>query len=399
MKRKKVKNIWSKAQALALRFPLITLGFAFVISLSVLYFPFIFHLDSFWGLTYTFDRFNFSTILLNFDSLNYIIVAKTWYLPEQIVTLFPGIAEPPHYFPAHFPLYPALIWLVAKLPAVNYPYASILVTLVSSVSTIIVFYYFVKMFLGEKKALILSLVFLVFPARWLVVRAVPSPEPLFLTTILGAIYFFKKEKYAKSALFVIFSQTLKSPGVLLAGSLGLITLVKIYQEKNQLKDALKKYWPMLITPVGLLAVFFFYYLVTGDFLMYFKTGDNIHLYWPPFQVFNFLERWVNTIWLEDVVFIYLAGLILLLKLWEKYRFDILFLFPGIFYLSILFVSHRDISRYLLPAVPFLILGGESFFTSKKFLIALAILLPALFLYSINFISFNVMPLADWTPYL
>jgi len=156
---------------------------------------------------------------------------------------------------------------------------------------------------------------------------------------------------------------------------------------------------MLITPVGLLLVFWLYYLATGDFWMYFKTGNNIHLYWPPFQVFNYLEEWVRTIWLEDVVFIYLAGGVLLFSLWEKYRFDILFLFPSIFYLSVLFVSHRDISRYLLPAIPFLLIGGEKFFTSKKFLWTLAVLLPALFLYAVNFISFNVMSLADWTPYL
>lgn len=395
---KKIKVFGKGVGQLALRFPLWTMVIFFFLSLFFLYLPFIFHLSSFWGLAYQ-DRFNFATILLNFDSLNYIIAAKTWYVPEQITGLFPGIAEPAHYFPAHFPLYPALIWLLAQLPLVNYPYAAILVTIISSLTAIAAFYYLAKLILGEKKALILSLVFLVFPARWLIIRAVPSPEPLFLTTILAAIYFFKKEAYGKSAILTIIAQTIKSPGVLLAGALGLITLIKIYQNKNQFKATLKKYWPMLITPTGLLLVFFFYLLTTGDFLMYFKTGNNIHLYWPPFQVFNYLEEWVRTIWLEDVVFIYLAGLILLFRLWEKYRFDILLLFPAIFYLSVLFVSHRDISRYLLPAMPFLLIGGEKFFTNKKFLLPLILLLPILFLYAINFISFNVMPLSDWTPYL
>lgn len=395
---KKIKAWSKKVLCSALNFPVATLIIFFLLSLSCLYLPFVLHLDSFWGLEYR-EKFNFSTILLNFDSLNYIVAAKTWYIPEQIETFFPGLAEPAHYFPAHFPLYPALIWFLAQLPLINYPYAAILVTLASSLAAILAFYHLVKLLLGEKKALVLSLIFLVFPARWLVIRAVPSPEPLFLATIIGAIYFFKRKHFFKSAILTILAQTIKSPGVLLAGSLGLITLVKIYQNRNQFKKVLKKYWPMLITPVGLLLVFCLYYLTTGDFWMYFKTGNNIHLYWPPFQVFNYLEEWVRTIWLEDVVFIYLAGLILLFSLWERYRFDILFLFPTIFYLSILFVSHRDISRYLLPAIPFLLIGGEKFFTSKKFLLALVILLPALFLYAINFIAFNTMPLADWTPYL
>ncbi|MDD3679554.1 MAG: hypothetical protein PHX72_01720 [Candidatus Shapirobacteria bacterium] len=397
-KMESIKKIFNHTSRLALIFPVITLSFLFLVSLFILYSPFIFHLNSFWGLSYP-ERFNFATILLNFDSLNYIIAAKTWYVPSQIYYLFPNIVEPAHYFPAHFPLYPALIWLLAKFPLINYPYASILITLISSLAASIAFYYLAKLLLGKKKALALSLVFLVFPARWLVVKAVPSPEPLFLATVLGSIYFFKKKNYGKSALLTILAQTIKSPGIILAGSLGIITLVKIYQQKNSLKQALKKYWPILITPLGLLIVFSFYYLVTGDFLIYFKTGNNIHLYWPPFQVFNYLEEWVGTIWLEDVVFIYFAGLILLASLWEEYRFDILFLFPALFYLSVLFVSHRDISRYLLPATPFLLLGGEKFFTNKKFLLILLILLPVLFLYSVNFISFNIMPLADWDPYL
>lgn len=395
---KKIKVLGQNIGQLALKFPLLTLMVSFFLSLALLYWPFVFHLKSFWGLEYG-EKFNFATVLLNFDSLNYIIAAKTWYHPEQINNLFPNIAEPAHYFPAHFPLYPALIWLFAQIPIVNHPYASIIVTLLSSLLALLAFYYLAKLLLDEKKALALSLVFLVFPARWLVVRAVPSPEPLFLATILGSIYFFKKENYGKAAVLAILAQMTKSPGVLLAGSLGLITLIRIYQERSSLKKAFKRYWPILITPIGSLTVFFIYYLATGDFLAYFKTGNNIHLYWPPFQVFNYFEEWVRTIWLEDVVFIYLAGLILILNLWEKYRFDILSLFPTVFYLSIIFVSHRDISRYFLPAVPLLLIGQAKFFTSKKFLAALTILLPALFLYAINFISFNAMPIADWTPYL
>jgi len=211
---KKIKA-WSKIVVrLALNFPIVTLIIFFLLSLSCLYLPFVLHLDSFWGLEYR-EKFNFASILLNFDGLNYIIAAKTWYIPEQIHRLFPGIAEPAHYFPAHFPLYPAIIWLLAQLPLINYPYAAILVTL--------------ELLLGEKKALVLSLIFLVFPARWLVIRAVPSPEPLFLATIIGAIYFFKREHFFKSAVLIIIAQTIKSPGILLAGSLGLVTLAKIHQ--------------------------------------------------------------------------------------------------------------------------------------------------------------------------
>jgi hypothetical protein len=261
------------------------------------------------------------------------------------------------------------------------------------------FYLLAKSILGEKKALILALIFTVFPGRWLVLRGVPSPEPLFLTLIMAAIYFYRQKQFGWSALMAGLAQIVKSPGIILIGALGLMTLIKIYQDRLSLTKALKKYWPIFIAPLSLLAVFGFYYLTMGDFFAYFKTGDNIHLYWPPFQVFNYWEEWVGTIWLEDVVFIYLGALVLLFYLWQKLGWDVISIFATVFYLSILFVSHRDISRYLAPAMPFLLMGGERFLTNKKFLLALVILLPALFLYAINFISFNTMSIGDWTPYL
>jgi len=125
----RAKNIFSQLKKLALLHPVWSLIFTSILSASLLYFPFIFHLNSFFGLKYP-EKFNFSTILLNFDSLNYIIVAKTWYNPQKIAALFPNTLLP-KYFPAHFPAYPALIWLTAQIPAVDFPHASVIVTLIT----------------------------------------------------------------------------------------------------------------------------------------------------------------------------------------------------------------------------------------------------------------------------
>ena len=400
----KVKEIVYRLGKLALLHPFWTLALVSFLSTAILYFPFVFHLKSFFGLNYT-EKFNFSTVLLNFDSLNYIIVAKTWYDPQKIKSLFPNTL-PPAYFPAHFPAYPALIWLTAQIPKIDFPHAAILVTQLTGLAAIFVFYKLLLLLTKSQKAsLSLTSLFIFFPARWLVVKNVPSPEPLFLFFIISAIYFFKKENYGISALMAIFSQTVKSPGVLLAGALGLTAIIEVLKsssllkDKKKIKEGLKKFWPLLLTPLGIIGVFFLYKITTGDFWAYFKTGDNIHLFWPPFQAFDFNEKWVKTIWLEDVYFYYLLGGVLLTFLWQKYKTDILFIFPAVFYFSLIFVAHRDIARYIIPALPFLLLGGENFFQKKQFLIPFIFLLPALFLYAISFISFNVMPLADWTPYL
>ncbi len=73
----KIKNFFSRLGKLALLHPFWTLALVSFLSTALLYFPFILHLKSFFGLNYP-EKFNFSTVLLNFDSLNYIIVAKTW---------------------------------------------------------------------------------------------------------------------------------------------------------------------------------------------------------------------------------------------------------------------------------------------------------------------------------
>ncbi len=373
-----------------------------VLSLAVstlVYLPFITHQNSFLGLSYP-EKFNFSTILANFDSLNYIIAAKTGYQPDKIQQLFPNIDQPAGYFPAHFPGYPFLIHLTAQLPFLGYPKAGLLVAQLGAISFSVCFYFLLTAIgLNEKSTFRLAALTTFFPARWLVVKNVPSPEGLFLTTVILAILFFKRKNYFLTGVFVILAQTIKSPGILLAGSFGLIALYNIWQGRKQLGQVLREYWPLLATPIGLIAVFFFYYWQTGSFWAYFQSGDNIHLFWPPFQVFDFKETWVNTIWLEDVYLIYLAGLLLLISLWKKYRFDILTVFPTIFYASLLFVAHRDIHRYLLPAVPFLLLGGEKLLTGKKFWWAVLALSPALLAYAVNFISYNTMPVVDWTPYL
>ncbi|MGI6775785.1 MAG: hypothetical protein ACOX5S_00570 [Patescibacteria group bacterium] len=400
----KIKNFFSHLGKLALLHPFWTLALVSFLSAALLYFPFVFHLESFFGLNYP-EKFNFSTVLLNFDSLNYIIVAKTWYDPQKIEALFPNTL-PPAYFPAHFPAYPALIWLAAQIPKIDFPHAAIFVTQLTSLAAIFAFYQLLLLVTKRQKAsLFLASLFVFFPARWLVVKNVPSPEPLFLFFIISAIYFFKKGNYGKSALMAIFSQTVKSPGVLLAGALGLAGLIEVLKsssllkDKKKIKEGLKKFWPILLTPLGIISVFSLYKITTGDFWAYFKTGDNIHLFWPPFQVFDFNEKWVGTFWLEDVYLYYLLGGILLSFLWQKYKTDILFIFPVVFYFSLIFVAHRDIARYLIPALPFLILGGENFFQKKQFLIPFILLLPALFLYAISFISFNTMSISDWTPYL
>jgi hypothetical protein len=56
-------------------------------------------------------------------------------------------------------------------------------------------------------------------------------------------------------------------------------------------------------------------------------------------------------------------------------------------------------RYFLPAVPFLFIAFSDVIIRKEFKIAAGIILIPVYLYSLAFISQNVMPIANWAPFL
>jgi hypothetical protein len=54
---------------------------------------------------------------------------------------------------------------------------------------------------------------------------------------------------------------------------------------------------------------------------------------------------------------------------------------------------------MLPIWPFAAIAIAPILTSKKFIITLIILLPAIYLYALNFMLSNIIPVADWRPFL
>jgi len=145
-------------------------------------------------------------------------------------------------------------------------------------------------------------------------------------------------------------------------------------------------------------VFTIYGFTYGDFFTYFKSGDNIHLFFPPFQIFNFSAPWVGTFWLEEIIFIYTIGVLGVYKLYQEKLFNY-FYFSLIFFISLLFVAHRDLLGYALPLIPFLILAFRETLIKKEFKIAMAVIIIPIYLYSLAFISQNAMPIANWAPFL
>ncbi len=331
-----------------------------------------------------------------------MVVAKSFYNKSIIEHnfQFPLTTE---YYTAHFPLFPLLIRFFGLVT--NYPYAMLIATLLSSIAAIYFFEKLISQYALEKKdVLFLTFLFAVFPARWLIVRSTGSADPLFVAGVIASLYYFKNKKYWLAGLAGLAAQLTKSPAILLfiAYIICLITpnlRIGNSTANNLLtKLNLKKTYPLLLIPFGLVVVFSIYYFTQGNFWAYFKSGDNIHLFFPPFQIFNYSAPWVGTFWLEEIIFIYMIGAIGVYRLFSKKEYE-LAVFGGIFFLLTLFIAHRDLMRYTLPLVPLLYVAFADILTKKEFKMAVFVIIIPIYLFSLAFISQNVMPIANWAPFL
>lgn len=371
-----------------------------IVPTIVLWLPFILRLKSFWQIPL--PSTGMATIVSNYDGPLYIVVARSLYNKGIILQDF-SFPLPTEYYAAHFPAFPALIRIFAEF--LGYSYGMLLVTVFSSIFATLFFYKLSRQFFEKNNALWLTFVFTLLPARWLVVRSVGSAEPLFLAGIIGSVYFFNRKNYLLAGLLGALAQATKSPGILLFFSYiiaATFPVVKNFAHTTivqMIKDIKPlKLLPLLLIPGSLLGVFFVYKLTYGDFFAYFKSGDNIHLFFPPFQIFNSTAPWVGTFWLEEIIFVYLllgGGVILLFKK----GINNLAWFSSIFLLSLIFVSHRDIVRYALPIIPFALIGYGEILIKKEFKYLFLLLIVPIYLFSLSFISQNVMPISDWAPFL
>ena len=342
-----------------------------------------------------FNNVSLETVFFNYDGPNYMIISKCGYNKNCIGPNF-SLPQPLEYYPAHLPGYPILINFVSNFTST--PKAMLLVTLFGSIFLTLILYEFLKLFVKEKKAFWLSLLFIFFPARLFVLRQVGAPETWFLASIIASIFYFKKGKYLISAIFAALAQSLKSPGVLLFASYGIIAIYEFIKNKDFI-GIFKKYFYFLLIPIIIFAIFNLYRIQTGDFFAYFHSGDNFHLNQLPYLVFISTKSWINTIWLEDIIYIYLIAMYGVYRLFKKYKFDIITVFSALFTLATLFIAHRDISRYIAPVYPFLLLAFAKFLNKKSIKIIFIILIPAILLYAINFVAGNVAPIANWAPFL
>jgi hypothetical protein len=357
--------------------------------------PHILSVPNFWGLNF---KAGFDTIYKNFDGLEYVFISKSYYRREIMATLPQSLQAT--YLASHFPGYSVLINIFA--PFLGYLKSMLFVSLLSTIAACFAFYFLVKNFKLTSSPLFLSFLFLILPARWVIVHSVGSSEPLFIFLVILSLYFFMKFEASNKIKYILLAslagvgaQVTRPPGILLAIAYLLYIHYKAYLEYKTLgfKKAFFgrfKYISLALIPISLIGIFYLFQINLGDFWAYFHSGDNIHLTFPPFQIFNKYQFWVGDIWLEDAVYIFIFGLLGGIMLWKQKLYPLAF-FTLTYFFAASLVVHRDISRYLLPISPFVLIAFEKALTSKEFKIILPIVLLIIYLYSQNFIIENVAP--------
>lgn len=364
----------------------------------LIWLPHILALPNFWGLDF---KEGFATIYRNFDGLEYVIIAKSFYNPTTIASLPQTLSA--NYYAAHFPGYALLILLFS--PLLGFLKSMIFVSLIFTILSGVIFYLLIKDFKLTNHPLFLSFIFLILPARWLIVHSVGSAEPIFIFFTTVALYFFLRFELSPRPLFILLTgifgmlaQLTRPPGILLFLALIFYIFWKIISQKasNSLRRTISSiisYSPLLLIPLTLLGVFYLFSYTYHDFFAYFHSGDNIHLTFPPFQVFNKNQFWVGSIWLEDIVYTFILGFLGGVILLKQKLYPLAF-FVLTYISASIFVAHRDISRYVLPIFPFVVIAFEKVLTSREFKIILPIILLAIYLYAQNFILANVAPIPN-----
>ncbi|MBI4066923.1 hypothetical protein HY407_00945 [Candidatus Gottesmanbacteria bacterium] len=325
-------------------------------------------------------------IYQNWDGPNYVVIGKSLYNPQIIKEFnFLGGWMTPIMFASNFPLYAIFIKI---LSFIGYFRAMLGISLLFSILSIWLFYHFIKKFKLTTQPLFLSLVFIFLPPRWFSVYHTGNSDPQFVFFTLLTLYFFYADKLLLSGISGGLAQLSRFQGIVYFP-----IFIFLLFKKKYMGQFLRKSLNYLIIPVSLLLVFLLYLYQYGDFFAFFHSRPTVGLLkWPPFAVFNWRAPWVGTIWLEEIIFLFIIEMVAIANLFRmgnKYR--PLAYFSLFCFIPSLFVVQQDISRYSLWLAPATLIGLKDIIERKEFKLILLVIIPAVIAYSTNFFQLNLAP--------
>ena len=285
-------------------------------------------------------------LVRHFDAPDYLVVAKTLYVPTAENPL-PGYVLGPKYFTAHTPLFPLVIRACAL--GLGYPRGLALATLLLAAASAAVFVAWAREAAPEVPPAIAVLVFLLLPARMFLYRALGGSEALMSLCVLAAAWAWRKGRVEWAFAAAAAATVTRTNGVLVVVVLCLFLLARRRFGAAALGGAL--------AALPLLALFSWYAFLYGDFLSLLHVhADSAQ--GPGRLAFPFAfvgEMAARNDWetAEMLLGLHLLYVLAAAWLWNRgARFEASLVAAHVVLLSLL--RERDLARYYLTVAPFAI---------------------------------------------
>ena len=338
----------------------------------------------FFGYYILFHPMKLQLLYQSWDGPLYVVVARSFYDPK-LTELVNTVGLPNNYFANCFPLYPLFIKLFSFT---GYWRASILVTQLFTLAFVIAIYNFIKKVYPKEKLNWIALPLIFFPARWFSITHIGSSEPLFLLLVTISLISLSKKAYFQSAVFLALAQITRHAAIWFFMGIAGYLLFAWLSKKLTFKKAFRIGAPYLLVPLALICVNLFFYSRYQDTSIWFANVQKASYFQLiPYHIFSLNS---GVIWRESLVFdylLYLGGVLILFKE-KKYIFAFLLLFNV---LPLIFLVQEDLSRIALSGLPLLYLAYHKIIANKTFQLALLLLVPAIYLYSFQFLNYNISP--------
>lgn len=332
---------------------------------------------------YNLPQFLFS--FANFDGVHYLTIAEKGYLGTALI-------------PAFFPLYPLLISLFNKIFH-NHLLTGLVLSQVFSLTSLVSFYYLVKMDYKEKVATTATIIFSIFLSSFYLKSL--YNEGLFLTLILSSLIAAKKDKNLLAGILGALASATRIVGIFILPAL----VINDYLKTQKINW--KKIFLFSISSFGLLGYMFYLYKTFNDPLYFFHVQNEfgasrqtslvlfpqviwryLKILWTvrPFDLkyFAYLQEFLVSLW---ALYILIIASIKNFKKEIKMDWSYLIFAFGAYFLPTLTGNLSSMPRYILVCFPIFIYLSEIWQKNKKKWLIILYLTINLVLLIINTVLF------------
>ena len=322
-------------------------------------------------------------VVRHFDGPNYLVVAKTLYVPTAKNPL-PGYALTPSYFAAHPPLYPLALRVCSLFG--GWKAGLFVATGLLAAASASAFAVYAKDAAPEIPALVAVLAFLFLPARMFLYRALGASEALMSLLVVLAVLAWRRGRMDWALFASALATVTRTNGIVVVAVLCLALLLSGRVKSALLGGAL--------AAIPLLLLFSWYQYLFGDFFALFhvhadSAGGAGRLCLPFAFIGEMAARndWETAEMLLALHLFYVLCAARLFARGDRLEAGLIAAHVALF--SIL--RERDLARYYLTVAPFAVVVAWRDVWSRPRLAAavLAVLAPLSVYYAWKTIPMNL----------